>query len=812
MAIKLTAFEQEQAECAKKISEYKLKSEANIVASIFKNPELIYNIDLKLEDFSHNIWKCWFAVANGLVIKEKKLGLDEITVGIYLEKHPKLKDKIQEYGGYSTIHDATAYIDLENFDSYVNDIKKFNVLLQLLKYGFPISEKLSEYIDKTSDEIYSELELMLNHTFLNAESGIQSYNAFDNIHQYIDELNEGADIGLPFYGADLLNAETAGMRLGTMTGLGGLSGCVDKDTEYFNGIEWKPISKYKLGEKVLQYNKDGTAELVYPLNYIKDYCDKMYKIKSKYGVSQMLSPEHTVVYKSKRNNLMQISAEEMYHRHIENKIGFTGKFITTFNYNGQGINLTDAEIKLMCAVICDGSFSKNETNYCRFHLKKNRKKERLREILSECNLTWKESISKTEGYIDFYCYPPLKIKEFTSEWYNCNQHQLQIICDNILFWDGSETNGRKTFNTSIKTTADFIQFAFASTGHRATIMVNDRRGRIRKVGDKEYIQKSVEYCISITDRVLCSISGNSKSKIDIVTPQDGMKYCFTVPSHMLVLRKDGRIFITGNSGKSLLAFNYIIPSAIENNFPTVFIINEEDEKRYKKEMIIWVANNIFNANVSKYQLRNGHFGEELMKIFQQCADWIEEKKEQHILTIVPLQTYSVNIAIKVIKKYARIGVQYFVLDTMKPSANAKGEIYQSMMSDAVALYDVIKPTSLNVHLLCTYQLNKASSKIRKLTSDNIGMSKSIVDVMSLNIMVRHPHADEFDGESHALKCYRLNKKTKIPFALDKNKSYLILFITKNRFGRANHQQIIAEFDMGTNKYHEVGYTIIMEDF
>ena len=224
MAIKLTAFEQEQAECAKKISEYKLKSEANIVASIFKNPELLYNIDLKLEDFSHNIWKCWFAVANGLVIKEKKLGLDEITVGIYLEKHPKLKDKIQEYGGYSTIHDATAYIDLENFDSYVNDIKKFNVLLQLLKYGFPISEKLSEYIDKTSDEIYSELELMLNHTFLNAESGIQSYNAFDNIHQYIDELNEGADIGLPFYGADLLNAETAGMRLGTMTGLGGLSG------------------------------------------------------------------------------------------------------------------------------------------------------------------------------------------------------------------------------------------------------------------------------------------------------------------------------------------------------------------------------------------------------------------------------------------------------------------------------------------------------------------------------------------------------------------------------------------------------------
>ena len=41
---------------------------------------------------------------------------------------------------------------------------------------------------------------------------------------------------------------------------------------------------------------------------------------------------------------------------------------------------------------------------------------------------------------------------------------------------------------------------------------------------------------------------------------------------------------------------------------------------------------------------------------------------------------------------------------------------------------------------------------------------------------------------------------------------IILFITKNRFGRADHQQIVAEFDMGTNKYREIGYTVIMEDF
>lgn len=58
--------------------------------------------------------------------------------------------------------------------------------------------------------------------------------------------------------------------MGDVTVLSGLSGCVDCDTEYFNGTEWKKISDYSYGDKVLQYNKDGSAELVYPTDYIKN--------------------------------------------------------------------------------------------------------------------------------------------------------------------------------------------------------------------------------------------------------------------------------------------------------------------------------------------------------------------------------------------------------------------------------------------------------------------------------------------------------------------------------------------------------------
>ena len=71
--------------------------------------------------------------------------------------------------------------------------------------------------------------------------------------------------------------------------------------------------------------------------------------------------------------------------HENSKKGFGGKFLTTFSYNGKGIDLTDEEIRIMCAVICDGSFN-NNTNYCRINLKKNHKKERLEMLLHNANI------------------------------------------------------------------------------------------------------------------------------------------------------------------------------------------------------------------------------------------------------------------------------------------------------------------------------------------------------------------------------------------------------------------------------------------
>lgn len=342
--------------------------------------------------------------------------------------------------------------------------------------------------------------------------------------------------------------------------LTGGAGCVDCDTEFFNGKQWKRIADYQDGDFVLQYNNDGTAQLVTPLNYIKQPCDTLWHFETKYGINQTVCDEHNIIYWSAKNYKHTCHIQDIITKQQSN--GWNGYFETAFKYNGNGINLTDIEIKLMCAIICDGSFySKLPNNLtCRFHIKKDRKKQMLRSIFEEYGKPYREVQSANEGYTDFYIEAPRREKYFTSEWYNCSQHQLQIICDNIMFWDGSENytaNGKRRlrFSANVKETADFVQFAFSACGYRATITTRDRTGQQYWTNGKYYTRKSIEYNVLVTTRHKVGICSDNRINHKKTMPQqvptkDGYKYCFTVPSSMLVLRRKDCIFITGNCGKT----------------------------------------------------------------------------------------------------------------------------------------------------------------------------------------------------------------------------------------------------------------------
>lgn len=335
-------------------------------------------------------------------------------------------------------------------------------------------------------------------------------------------------------------------------------GCVDSDTEYLSPTGWKKIGEYT-GGPVGQYHLDGSVDLVEPEAYVKLPCPAMYRLKTAFGVDQMLSPEHRVLYKEHVTGELKVtSAAELAKTHARLVMGFRGSFITTFDAPVRaGLGLSDAELRLQVALIADGYFPYNpatrENRTCVISIKKERKQSRLVTLLTDAGVEFemrpKLSVGK-EGYMLFTFQAPIKVKEFDARFYECSPSQLAVIADEFMHWDGSvAADGATGFHTTSKTSADFVQFTLASTGVKSSLVHTERTREGRKTSD-EY---TVLACYKSN---LAGISGGGHTKpgrVQLVPSTDGFKYCFTVPTTYLIFRRNGRIFASGNTGKTVTA-------------------------------------------------------------------------------------------------------------------------------------------------------------------------------------------------------------------------------------------------------------------
>lgn len=322
-----------------------------------------------------------------------------------------------------------------------------------------------------------------------------------------------------------------------------IEGCVDCDTEFFSEDGWKKISEYKNGDKVLQYNKDGTAELVKPLKYHVKNSKFLWRVTTKNRLDMVVSEYHNVVYKSTNSNNVKIKPFHDIMFSLDwNKNGFNGRIPKTFMYSGKGIAMSEERIRLMVAIFADGSFKKEtKSTRCYFGIKKRRKRERIEMLLCSNNITYRKNGS-------FYVFDaPIREKHYPVEWYNMTNEQLEIVIDEMKHWDGCqfEVGHMPSFTTIHKSDADFIQFAYTAIGYSAYIQTRDRRGQKRRIVDHDIVVKNLEYCV-------CSGIRNKDVDLRHATysgykTKDGKMYCFTMPSGMWVMRRNDRIIITGNT-------------------------------------------------------------------------------------------------------------------------------------------------------------------------------------------------------------------------------------------------------------------------
>lgn len=280
----------------------------------------------------------------------------------------------------------------------------------------------------------------------------------------------------------------------------------------------------------------------------------------------------------------------------------------------------------------------------------------------------------------------------------------------------------------------------------------------------------------------------------------------------------GQIMLIGGqsgSGKSTWLIQQVLTSVFKNEEAAVFFLNEQDAVKFQQELLTWIVNNVVLVGTNKFfnkvRWRDGGFSEEEFSWLYSAKEILEDKTKNNKIIIVEFKTYSHKVVIRSIKKYAALGIKIFAIDTFKLSSdsNPNNPFWLEMMQQMREFDDLVKPSNLNVSLICTLQLGKGAIVSRYLSANDLGMSKNIIDVASVCLLIRKMHPDEYKGEKNEIKVIKtLGEGSNIEVELDKNKRHSIIFIEKNRNGIAQDYQIVAQHDFSTFKYEEKGKSYI----
>ena len=361
--------------------------------------------------------------------------------------------------------------------------------------------------------------------------------------------------------------------------------CYDKDTEFMSPTGWKRISEYNGSDDVLQYNIDGTSSFVKPIRYIsRDYKDGWLHFTSS-QVDLKTTRNHDYVVKrdekSRNEQFHKVSAQSVFDKFnlVKNTHLVMPK---TFIHNGT-LHVDEYILRLAVAINADGTWNTRKVflstdvktqrtprntkltdkdtsirNIYTIMVKKQRKKDRLEMLLKNANIPFDRSDFKT-GYTAFDFHFPFNAKLFPTEWYNLDVESKKVIVDEVGHLDGSigiSKFGNKNsklhvrYGTTKKTDADFVQFCANSIGMTANIHTD-----IRKNKPSTY---KPGYGMSITNIPTTKFSNHTSKFIeeDCIDGDDKC-YCFEVPSGMLIVRRNGKIVVSGNcSGTKSLTRDY----------------------------------------------------------------------------------------------------------------------------------------------------------------------------------------------------------------------------------------------------------------
>lgn len=136
---------------------------------------------------------------------------DNMTVHTFLADKKTLRKGFEERGGFATVEEITSLLDLENFETYYDELIKNNIILDLYDSGFNVMQELGKINQMTSSQVYDYFDYKINNVFVDKVAKLKAVDLCDGYESYVDNWDKGIMKGFPI-GFPILNYRLAGVH------------------------------------------------------------------------------------------------------------------------------------------------------------------------------------------------------------------------------------------------------------------------------------------------------------------------------------------------------------------------------------------------------------------------------------------------------------------------------------------------------------------------------------------------------------------------------------------------------------------------
>lgn len=318
--------------------------------------------------------------------------------------------------------------------------------------------------------------------------------------------------------------------------------CYDGETEVLTERGWVPFPALQRGEPVAQW-EDGKIQFVQPRAYVdQPYAGPMWRLKSQ-ALDLLVTPDHKMVYRDRHRGKIQFAPVQDLPSEVE--IPHTG----ILHREENAPSLSPAFIQFLVAVQADGSWVRTAID---FGFTKTRKIDRLLQILDTLGIPYrcKKTGTKNPRTRIWVLDHPLvqQARELLTDKKVFGPWLLQwplaarlALLDELPFWDGTKGAEHTNYNSVEPENVAILQACAVLSGRPARMaLISEPEGKSR-AGYRLSLPSSL-------DRSRCWSRFQAHHRTQEMYA--GRIYCVSVPSGYIVVRRGGKVTVSGNTDRA----------------------------------------------------------------------------------------------------------------------------------------------------------------------------------------------------------------------------------------------------------------------